>query len=101
MNLQEEQENLLNRGASPSKQTPTQANDEKMGMAVMNLSAMLNIEDLDKVIKLLEENNWDESQAANAYMAQQVAQGSTNPSGLNQNEEHKYDEDGVRAPIQQ
>ena len=40
-----------------------------MGMAVMNLSAMLNIEDLDKVIKLLEENNWDESAAANAYMA--------------------------------
>ena len=39
-------------------------------MAVMNLSAMLNIEDLDRVIKLLEENDWDESKAANAFMAQ-------------------------------
>lgn len=81
MNLQEEQENLLNRGGSPQKQTPTQANDEKMGMAVMNLSAMLNIEDLDRVIKLLEENNWDESQAANAYMAQQVASGAGDAPG--------------------
>ena len=70
MNLQEEQENLLNRGTSPNKQNPGQQNDEKMGMAVMNLSAMLNIDDLDRVIKLLEENNWDESLAANAYMAQ-------------------------------
>ena len=61
MNLQEEQENLLNRQASPNKNAPGQENDEKMGMAVMNLSAMLNIDDLDKVIKLLEENNWDES----------------------------------------
>ena len=41
----------------------------------MNLFAMLNIEDLDKVIKLLEDNNWDERAAANAYMAQQMAGG--------------------------
>lgn len=74
-----------------------------MGMAVMNLSAMLNIDDLDRVIKLLEENNWDESQAANAYMAQQVAGGpgaSSDTRGFTANEEEKYDEDGVRAPIQ-
>ena len=58
--MNDETENLLNQGASPGK-NPGQQNDEKMGMAVMNLSAMLNIEDLDKVIKLLEENNWDES----------------------------------------
>ena len=69
MNLDDDRVNLLNDGASPQRQNPGQENDEKMGMAVMNLSAMLNIDDLDKVIKLLEENNWDESQAANAYMA--------------------------------
>ena len=60
--MNDETENLLNAGASPKRPgAPNQANDEKMGMAVMNLSAMLNIEDLDAVIKLLEENNWDES----------------------------------------
>jgi hypothetical protein len=30
---------------------------------------MLDIEDLDKVIGLLEQNSWDEGQAANAYYA--------------------------------
>jgi hypothetical protein len=30
---------------------------------------MLDIDDLDKVIKLLEQNNWDEGQAANAFYA--------------------------------
>jgi len=35
----------------------------------MNLQAMLNIEDIDKVIQLLEQNDWDESQAANAFFA--------------------------------
>jgi hypothetical protein len=60
--MNDETENLLNAGASPKRPgAPSQVNDEKMGMAVMNLSAMLNIEDLDAVIKLLEENNWDES----------------------------------------
>ena len=62
---------------------------------------MLNIEDLDKVIKLLEENNWDESQAANAYMAKQMAgdmDGRPQVAGM---EEGKYDDGaGVRAPIQ-
>jgi len=60
---------LLNQGGSPDKRPASQDNDEKMGMAVMNLSVMLNIEDLDRVIKLLEENDWDESKAANAFMA--------------------------------
>ena len=46
-----------------------------MSMAIMNLQAMLDIEDLDQVIKLLEQNNWDEGQAANAFYAQQVAHG--------------------------
>ena len=43
-----------------------------MSMAIMNLSAILNIDDMDEVIRLLEENNWDESQAANAHYAQQI-----------------------------
>ena len=34
---------------------------------------MLNIEDIDKVIQLLEQNNWDEMQAANAHYAQEVS----------------------------
>jgi len=36
-------------------------NDEQMGMAVMNCSAMLGIDDLDQVIALLKDNNWDEA----------------------------------------
>ena len=75
--MQDETENLLNLDP-PGAGAPTQKNDEKMGMAVMNLSAMLNIEDLDQVIKLLEENNWDETQAASAHFAQQMAGGGGN-----------------------
>jgi hypothetical protein len=41
-----------------------------MSMAIMNLQAMLNIDDIDKVISLLEQNNWDEGQAASAHFAQ-------------------------------
>ena len=71
-------------------------------MAVMNLSAMLGIDDLDKVIALLKENNWDEAQAANAHFAQQMAGGgggqANNPMDFN--EEYKDDGTGVRAPIQ-
>ena len=44
-----------------------------MGMAIMNLQAMLGIDDIDVVIRLLEQNDWDESQAANAHFAQQAA----------------------------
>lgn len=35
--------------------------DAKKSEAIMNLSAMINVEDTDKVIELLEQNNWDES----------------------------------------
>lgn len=34
---------------------------EKKSIAIMNLQAMLDIEDTGKVIELLEQNNWDES----------------------------------------
>ena len=34
--------------------------DDKMSMAIMNLQAMINIDDIDKIIQLLEQNNWDE-----------------------------------------
>ena len=44
-----------------------------MSMSIVNLSAMLNIEDIDQVIQLLKQNNWDESQAANAFYAQQMS----------------------------
>jgi len=40
-----------------------------MGVAIMNVQAMLGTDDIDKIIKLLEENNWDESHAVNAYYA--------------------------------
>lgn len=49
--------------------------DDQMSMAIVNLQAMLQIEDIDQVIKLLQDNNWDESQAASAHMAQQMSRG--------------------------
>lgn len=50
---------------SPSKNLT----EEEKSMAVLNLQAMLNIEDFDKVLELLEENNWDETAAASQHMA--------------------------------
>ena len=47
--------------------------DEQMSMALTNLQAIINIEDVDLAITLLEQNGWDESLAASAYMAQQVS----------------------------
>ena len=41
---------LLERSEEESKKP----SDDKMSMAIMNLQAMLNIEDIDAVIKLLE-----------------------------------------------
>jgi hypothetical protein len=38
-------------------------------MAIENLRVMLNTEDVDLLIELLQENDWDESQAASAFMA--------------------------------
>ena len=35
--------------------------DEKKSLAIMNLQAILNLDDMDIVIQLLEQNNWDES----------------------------------------
>jgi hypothetical protein len=40
-----------------------------MSMAIMNLQAMLDVDDIDVVIKLLEQNNWDVSNAASAHFA--------------------------------
>lgn len=40
-----------------------------MSMAIENLRVMLNTEDVDLLIELLQENDWDESQAASAFMA--------------------------------
>lgn len=40
-----------------------------MSMAIDNLGAMLSLSDVDKVIELLEANNWDESAAAQSYYA--------------------------------
>lgn len=40
-----------------------------MGVAIMNVQAMLGTDDIDKVIKLLEENDWEESDAVNAFYA--------------------------------
>ena len=51
-------------------QEGNQPSDEQMSMSIVNLQAMLNIEDLDQVIELLKQNNWDESSAANAFYAQ-------------------------------
>ena len=48
--------------------------DAEMSMAIENLSAILGVEDVDKVIELLQQNNWDESAAAQAFYAQQAHQ---------------------------
>ena len=46
--------------------------DEEMSMAIENLGAMLDIQDVDEVINLLQQNNWDEQSAAQAYYAKQA-----------------------------
>ena len=63
---------------------------------------MLNIEDIGKVIELLEENGFDESQAASAYFAQQMAGGGgQGTAGADQVMDEQNDGSNVRAPIQQ
>ena len=52
----EPNEGLLNASPSPDKHV----SDDARSMAIMNLQAILDIEDLDKVIRLLEQNDWDE-----------------------------------------
>ena len=48
---------------------PSGKSDAEMSMAIDNLGAILDLQDVDKVIDLLEKNNWDESAAAQAYYA--------------------------------
>ena len=62
-------------------------------MAVINLQAMINIDDMDRIFNLLEENDWDEGKAASAFFAKQMAATGVRPE---QEEELK---DDVRAPI--
>jgi hypothetical protein len=70
--------------------------DEQITIAVMNLQAMLNIDDMDKLLQLLEQNDWDESKAANHFLAQQMQA----TGGLPQRNEEMLDHhDDVRAPI--
>jgi hypothetical protein len=47
--------------------------DSEMAIAIENLSAMTNSDDMDLIIELLQQNNWDESLAASAFFAHQVA----------------------------
>jgi glutamate synthase domain-containing protein 1 len=53
--------------------------DEQMSMAIENLRVMLATEDVDLVIQLLSDNNWDESAAASQYLAQQIEGESRSP----------------------
>ena len=69
----------------------------------MNLQAMIDTDDIEKVIQLLEQNNWDESQAFSAHAAQQIDRGPghRDANGPANAEENKGDMDGgVRAPVQ-
>ena len=62
--MEEENENLLKNSARKVKPS-----DDKMSLAIINLQAMLGTDDIDLVIRLLEENSWEETQAANAFFA--------------------------------
>lgn len=53
-------------------QTPHQKSDAEMSMAVDNLCAMLDTHEVDVIIELLQQNNWDESAAAQAFYAKQA-----------------------------
>ncbi len=43
--------------------------DAETSMAIDNLQAILGEDDVDKVIELLQKNQWDESAAAQAFYA--------------------------------
>lgn len=49
----------------------TGKSDAEMSLAIENLCAMLDTQDVDKVIALLQENNWDEAKAAQGFYAKQ------------------------------
>eukprot|EP00347_Sterkiella_histriomuscorum_P016338 403353573 len=83
--------------------------DERKSMAIVNLQAMLNLEDVDKIIGLLEQNNWDEAQAAIAFYAQEMHSQERQGRASQNNRQSMYDDqmmdDGddrnnVRAPMQ-
>jgi hypothetical protein len=65
--------------------------DAEMSIAIENLRVMLDTEDIDLIIELLQQNNWDETEAASAYMARQVPD----------DQQPLIDNGGVRAPMQQ
>ena len=54
-------------------QRQNEMTDDKKSLAVINLQAMLNIEDMSKIFELLEQNDWDESKAAGAFFSRQMA----------------------------
>ena len=64
--------------------------EDKKSLAIVNLQAMTGSDDIDKIIRMLEENDWDESKAANAFFNAGPPQ---QPAA--------EDMDGYRAPIQQ
>ena len=47
--------------------------EAEMSMAIENLGAILDLQDVGQVIALLQNNNWDESAAAQAFCAKQAA----------------------------
>lgn len=60
--------------------------DAEMSVAIENLRAMLDCEDIDLIIELLSTNNWDESLAASAFYARQMSQPQTNQQVTNQSQ---------------
>lgn len=55
---------------------------------------MTGSDDIDKIIKLLEDNDWDESRAANAFL-------NSGPQGAQMDGmDMEAQPDGYRAPIQ-
>ena len=44
-----------------------------MSLAIENMRVMLDTEDVDLIIELLQQNNWDESLAASAFYAREMS----------------------------
>ena len=47
--------------------TQAQKSDAEKASAIDNVQAMLNLDNIDDVVQLLQENNWDEMAALEAY----------------------------------
>lgn len=45
-------------------------NEDQKNMAIMNLQAMTGEQNREKLVRLLEQTNWDETAATNIYMGQ-------------------------------